>query len=123
LKDSDPESIQRALYAARSHLALSPPSTSSAISILSTHLDTSLAAKAVTALANYVAGSDKSTRVDEVRDLVIETEGAEDDGEGSRNAEESVVRVAAATIFILEGENEEAVATLTEGSAKEDLEW
>lgn len=36
---------------------------------------------------------------------------------------EGVVRVIAGTVFVLEGENEEAVATLTEGKAKEDLEW
>jgi coatomer protein complex subunit epsilon len=29
----------------------------------------------------------------------------------------------AGTVFILEGENEEAVATLTEGAAKTDIEW
>lgn len=78
------------------------------------------AAKAVLALAGYLANDDKASRVDEVRDLVIEAEGAEEEGEESL---EGVIRVVAGTVFILEGENEEAVATLTEGKAKEDLEW
>lgn len=59
--------------------------------------------------------------MDEVRDLVIECESAEE-AEGEESYE-GVVRVVAGTVFILEGENEEAVATLTEGKAKADLEW
>jgi len=52
---------------------------------------------------------------------VIECESAEEvEGEESY---EGIVRVVAGTVFVLEGENEEAVATLTEGKAKEDLEW
>ncbi len=52
-----------------------------------------------------------------MRDLVIECE-----GEGKED-EERVVRVIAGSMFVLEKEVEEAVATLTEGSAKTDLEW
>ena len=37
--------------------------------------------------------------------------------------EERVVGVIAASVFMLEHEVEEAVATLNEGSAKTDLEW
>lgn len=58
--------------------------------------------------------------VDELRDLVIETEGSE---EGEKSIEEGFVRTLAGTVFILQGENEEAVATLTEGAAKTDIEW
>lgn len=47
----------------------------------------------------------------------------EEEGSEERKIEEGVVRVMAGTLFILEGEKEEAVATLTEGSAKTDLEW
>lgn len=57
--------------------------------------------------------------MDELRDLVIETEGSE--GEGS--VEEGFVRTLAGTVFVLEKENEEAVATLTEGAGKMDIEW
>jgi coatomer protein complex subunit epsilon len=51
---------------------------------------------------------------------VIELEGAE---EGDEKTEEGFVRTLAGTVFVLEGENEEAVATLTEGAAKSDIEW
>ena len=119
-----PEPLHRSLYIARSHLALSPPATSAASSALQPFLSLPTppsSAKAVAAFASYLDNSaDKAAKVDEVRDLVIECEGGE--GEGSE-VEERVVRVIAGTMFILEGENEEAVATLTEGSAKNDLEW
>lgn len=75
------------------------------------------------ALANYLSGDDKAARVDEVRDLVIEVESNEGEADDGEESTEGVVRVIAGTVFILEGENEEAVATLTEGRAKEDLEW
>lgn len=62
--------------------------------------------------------------VDEVRDLVLEYEAESgDDIDEEKKVEEGVVRVMAGSIFILEGEKEEAVATLTEGTAKSDLEW
>ena len=56
-----------------------------------------------------------------MRDLVIECEG-EDAGDKAKD-EERVVRVVAGSMFVLEKEVEEAVATLTEGCAKTDLEW
>lgn len=52
---------------------------------------------------------------------MIELEGGEE--EGDQKVEEGIVRTLAGTVFILHGENEEAVATLTEGAAKTDLEW
>lgn len=58
----------------------------------------------------------REEKVEEIRDLVLECEGENDD-------EEKTVRAIAASVFILVGENEEAVATLTEGAAKDDLEW
>lgn len=74
------------------------------------------------ALASYLSDDDKASRVDEVRDLVIEVESNEGEADDEESTE-GIVRVIAGTVFILEGENEEAVATLTEGRAKEDLEW
>ncbi len=59
--------------------------------------------------------------MEEVRDLVIECEGDEAGDEAKE--EERVIRVIAGSMFILEKEVEEAVATLTEGCAKSDLEW
>ena len=55
---------------------------------------------------------------------MLECEGGQgEDDETEAKIEEGVVRVVAGTMFILENEVEEAVATLTEGSAKSDLEW
>lgn len=55
-----------------------------------------------------------------MRDLVLEVEG----GDGAEaEVEEGIVRVMAGSVFYLEKEVEEAVATLTEGNAKADLEW
>lgn len=77
-------------------------------------------AKAVNALAGYLGGGDGASKLEEVRDLVLEFEG---EGDEESKEEEKVVRVVAGTMFILEKENEEAVATLTEGVANSDLEW
>ncbi|OCF45979.1 hypothetical protein I317_00067 [Kwoniella heveanensis CBS 569] len=113
----DPSSLHRALYIARAHLASSPPATSSATTILELFLSAEpapLSAKAVSAFASYLSG--EKDKVDEIRDLVLEVEGAEDE------VEEATVRVVAGSVFVLEGENEEAIATLTEGVAKTDLE-
>ncbi|WVQ83097.1 hypothetical protein IAT38_005235 [Cryptococcus sp. DSM 104549] len=116
----DPSSLHRALYIARSHLALSPPSVSSARAILApflSHDPSPLSARAVDVFAAYVGAgeADKEKYVEEIRDIVLECEDGEDD-------EERTVRTIAGGLFILAGENEEAVATLTEGAAKEDLE-
>jgi coatomer protein complex subunit epsilon len=124
LTPPDAESLHRALYVARSHLASHPPQVTEAQAVLKPFLSLETpppSAKAVSALASYLAGTDKEAKIEEVRDLVIECEGegADDDAKD----EERVVRVAAGTLFILERENEEAVATLTEGCAKTDLEW
>ncbi|KAI9632071.1 coatomer epsilon subunit-domain-containing protein [Dioszegia hungarica] len=123
--DSSADALPRALYIARANLALSPPSISAAQAVLKPFLAESApspAAKAVAALATYLTSeSGRAGVVDEVRDLVLEYE-TEEEGSEERKIEEGVVRVMAGTLFILEGEKEEAVATLTEGSAKTDLE-
>ncbi len=132
---SNPENLSRALYSARSHLALQPPSTSSALSVLAPALKASsppASAKAVAVFAEYISateGDPKSGKVEELRDLLLEYEeegDAEDEGEEGEvgmKEEERIVRVMAGTAFILEGEVEEAYATLTEGCGKTDLEW
>ncbi|OXG18819.1 hypothetical protein C366_02930 [Cryptococcus neoformans Tu401-1] len=116
----DPSSLHRALYIARSHLALSSPSPSSAHAILAPFLSLSpvpLSARAVDVFASIheIEEDAREEKVEEIRDLVLECEGGNDD-------EEKTVRAIAASVFILVGENEEAVATLTEGAAKDDLE-
>ena len=116
----DPSSLHRAIYVARSHLALSPIQTTEASSVIKPFLPAP-AAKATYAFIRYISSSSsKEGIVDELRDLVIELEGAE---EGNEQIEEGLVRSLAGTVFVLEGENEEAVATLTEGAAKSDIEW
>ncbi|KAJ9124033.1 hypothetical protein QFC22_000826 [Naganishia vaughanmartiniae] len=122
---SDPESLSRALYAARSHLALQPPATSAAVSLLNTALSSNeppASARAIQSFAGYLDASedDKESKLDELRDLVLEYEGEEVDEE--TREEERIVRCMAGTAFILQIEVEEAVTTLTEGCGKTDLE-
>lgn len=117
---SDPSSLHRAIYTARSYLALSSPQSKEASAVITPFLPAP-AAKATDAFIRYLStSSDKESIIDELRDLVIELEGAE---EGNEKVEEGLVRALAGTVFVLEGENEEAVATLTEGAAKSDIEW
>ncbi|WOO77444.1 Coatomer subunit epsilon [Vanrija pseudolonga] len=118
----DPSALPRAVYVARSHLALQPADAAAAQAVLKPFLAVEPAppsARAASALATYLSstGTSRAAAVDEVRDLVLEVEGdaVEADVEGP-------TRALAGTIFILEKENEEAVATLTEGAAKADLE-
>ncbi|TXT15862.1 hypothetical protein VHUM_00365 [Vanrija humicola] len=118
----EPAALPRAVYVARAHLALQPAQVVEAQAVLAPFLAVEPAppsARAASALATYLSssGAERAAAVDEVRDLVLEVEG--DDVEADV---EGPTRVLAGTIFILEKENEEAVATLTEGAAKSDLE-
>ncbi|KAI5454947.1 hypothetical protein NCC49_002223 [Naganishia albida] len=122
---SDPESLSRALYAARSHLALHPPATDSAIKLLDSALssnETTASARAIKSFAELLDASDeeKESKLEELRDLLLEYEG-EEVNEDTRE-EERIVRCMAGTAFILQNEVEEAVTTLTEGCGKTDLE-
>ncbi|GHJ88459.1 hypothetical protein NliqN6_4861 [Naganishia liquefaciens] len=122
---SDPESLSRALYAARSHLALAPPATSAATSLLQSALSANeppASARAIKAFADFVdaSGEDKESKLEELRDLLLEYEGEEVNEE--TREEERIVRCMAGTAFILQNEVEEAVTTLTEGCGKTDLE-
>lgn len=123
---SDPESLSRALYAARSHLALHPPATSSALELLGSALSSNeppASARAVKSFTEFLGASDedKEAKLEELRDLLLEYEG-EEVNEDTRE-EERIVRCMAGTAFILQNEVEEAVTTLTEGCGKTDLEW
>lgn len=81
------------------------------------------------ALASYVQAKqttgDVEAILDELRDLTIEAEAtAEETGdEGQEGAGLGLVKVAAATAFIQEGELEEALTTLGAGTGVKDLEW
>lgn len=123
---SDSESLARALYAARSHLALTPPATSAATSLLRSALSANeppASARAVKAFADFAdaSGEDKESKLEELRDLLLEYEGEEVNEE--TREEERIVRCMAGTAFVLRNEVEEAVTTLTEGCGKTDLEW
>lgn len=108
------------LYAARCHLALTPPSPSSALSLLSS-LPTSLDSRAVTALAQYLSGK-KEDAVSELEELLAELgEGGLQEGEEGR-----MCRAVIGTVWILEGEErrEEGVEVLREGvELGQDQEW
>ena len=79
-----------------------------------------VAVKAVASLARYVAAAsstDAEAALEELRDLSVEIEG--DDVEGDEG-DKALVRVLAGTAFARAGEVEEALETL--GTETEDLE-
>ncbi|SCZ98282.1 BZ3500_MvSof-1268-A1-R1_Chr7-1g09082 [Microbotryum saponariae] len=99
------------LYAARAHLALSPPSPSDALSLLSS-LERTLDTRALTALANFLSG-DHERAIEELEEVQIEL------GEGGLEEQEEgrFVRGVLATVWWLSGEEgrrEEAVEMLYE---------
>ena len=121
---TDSESLSRAIYAARSYLAATPPDIDQALSIIAPSLsanEVSPAVRAIKSFADYLAADDKSEKVEELRDLALEFD-AEEINEDTRE-QERIVRVMAGTVFVLEKEVEEAVTTLSEGCGKTDLEW
>jgi coatomer protein complex subunit epsilon len=121
---TDPESLSRAIYAARSHLALTPPDASAALAVIEPALSSdepTSSARAIKAFAEYLQSEDKPSQVEELRDLVLEFDAEEVNEETIED--ERIVRVMAGTAFILEKEVEEAVTTLSEGCGKTDLEW
>ena len=119
-----PEYLPTLLYTARAHIALSNPASALAL----VQADVQPAVRAIRALASYLqaksTSSDVEAILDELRDLAIEVEG-EEDTQAESGAGSSVVRVAAATAFVAEGELEEALTTLGAGADKgvSDLEW
>ncbi|KAM0746353.1 hypothetical protein T439DRAFT_329803 [Meredithblackwellia eburnea MCA 4105] len=97
-------------YAARAHLALTPPATDAALALLAP-LPQTLDTRAVTALANYLAGL-REESVGELDELLAELgEGGLEEGDEGR-----LVRGVVGTVFILEGEErrEEGVEVLRE---------
>ncbi|SCV71043.1 BQ2448_3805 [Microbotryum intermedium] len=110
------------LYAARSHLALSPPSTSSALSLLSSLEPATLDSRALIALSNYLSG-DTDSSIEELEEVQLELgEGGLEEGDQGR-----FVRAIVATVWILtgqEGRREEAVEILNEAiQLGHDQEW
>ncbi|GAA5861567.1 hypothetical protein JCM8547_008075 [Rhodosporidiobolus lusitaniae] len=100
------------LYAARAHLALSPPSPSSALSLLSP-LPQTLDVRAVSSLARYLTGETEDA-VGELEEILAETgeQGLSEDPE----EEGRFVRGVVGTVWVLEGEErrEEGIEVLRE---------
>lgn len=108
------------LYAARSHLALSPPSISYAEGLLSS-IPSTLDSRAVSSLATYLSGSTEEA-VGDLEELLAELgeQGLEEDDEGR------FVRGVVGTVWILEGEErrEEGIEVLREAvELGKDQEW
>lgn len=108
------------LYAARSHLALTPPAIADAQQLL-LPLEQTLDVRAVSALATYLSG-DKEEGVGEAEELLAELgeQGLQEREEGR------FVRGVVGTVYILEGEErrEEGVEVLREAvELGQDQEW
>ncbi|KAF8319920.1 hypothetical protein DL93DRAFT_2164111 [Clavulina sp. PMI_390] len=118
------EYLPTLLYTARSLIALNE----SARVLSFVEADVEPAVRAVRALASYLetkkSGGSVDAILDELRDLTIEAEAAAEEATSSyqEGADVGVVRVAAGTAFIEEGEIEEALTTLGAGTGVKDLE-
>ncbi|PPQ98249.1 hypothetical protein CVT26_003420 [Gymnopilus dilepis] len=115
--ENSPDYHAALLYKARSFIALNEPV--SALELIPEGSE-NVALKAVASLARYVAasGSEQAeAALEELRDLSVEIEG--DDIEGD-DKDKALVRVLAGTAFARAGEVEEALETL--GTETEDLE-
>jgi coatomer protein complex subunit epsilon len=105
------------LYKTRALIALNQ--TTTALQLLSTAPET-ISVKAASALARYVAATEdagKESSLEELRDLSVEIEGDDVDGD---ERDKALVKVLAGTAFARAGEIEEALETL--GTDTEDLE-
>ncbi|GJN89451.1 hypothetical protein Rhopal_002437-T1 [Rhodotorula paludigena] len=110
------------LYAARAHLALTPPATDAALQLLST-LPQTLDTRAVTSLAQYLAGEGEQA-VGDLEELLAEL--GEQGLEEGDDVEGRMVRGVVGTVWILEGEDrrEEGVEILREAvELGKDQEW
>lgn len=103
------------LFAARAHLALSPPATNDATALLEAIFPPTLDSRAVGALAQYLTGDDASA-IDQLEELMTEL------GESGLSEDEEeegrLVRAVVATAYILDGSEDrrdEAVEILREG--------
>lgn len=111
--ENSPDYAQARLFQARAYIALNKPKE--ALNLLGPD-DASLSARAVRALARYVAKDNTEKVLEELRDLSVEIDESVDE------KEKGLVRVVAGTAFTLEGEVEEALETLGAGSGIEDLD-
>ncbi|PFH51763.1 hypothetical protein AMATHDRAFT_58220 [Amanita thiersii Skay4041] len=114
---SSSDHIPMLLYKARASIALNDPQ--GALDLLPDDVD-NVSVRAVAALAKYVAATETTegdAALEELRDLAVEIEGEDVDGD---ERDKALVRVLAGTAFARAGEVEEALETL--GTETEDLE-
>jgi len=115
---SSPDYRPTLIYKARAYIALDDPRA--AIKIIPASENVAL--KAVAALAKYVDAKDassKETSLEELRDLCVEIDDGDVEGE---EKDKDLVRVLAGTAFARAGEVEEALETLGAGTDTENLE-
>lgn len=118
---NSPDYTPTVIYKARAHLALSDPEA--ALQLIPDSENVAL--RAVSALARYDgATKDAETAsaeaaLEELRDLCVEIEGEDVEGD---DKDKWIVRVVAGTAFARAGEVEEALESLCAGSNKDNLE-
>lgn len=111
------------LFAARAHLALSPPATDAANALLEGIFPPTLNSRAVAALAEYLTG-DHAAAIDQLEEIMTEL------GESGLSEEDDdarLVRAVVATAYLLDASDDrrdEAVEILREGiEIGHDQEW
>lgn len=108
-----------AIYQARAYIALDNPKA--ALSVIPQDSE-NVAVRAVASLARYVGANkdtEKDAALEELRDLAVEIEGEDVEGDDS---DKWLVRTLAGTAFAKAGEVEEALETLGAGSNTQSLE-
>ena len=113
----DPNSsdyVPTAIYQARAHIALGNPKAATDVLPESENV----AVRAVSALAKFEGGGGE-TALEELRDLAVEIEGEDVEGD---DRDKWLVRTLAGTAFAKAGEVEEALETLGAGSNTISLE-
>jgi len=106
------------LYHIRSWIALEQ--LDKALGLVSELGDSGIVSRAVRALVSYLKNpGEKETHLEELRDLCVEIEGEDVEGD---EYERGAVRVLAGTAFAREGEMEEALETLGAGTNHTNLE-
>ncbi|KDQ61435.1 hypothetical protein JAAARDRAFT_30871 [Jaapia argillacea MUCL 33604] len=116
---TSPEYTPTLLYKARAYIALNNPD---AVEELIPSDAENVSLRAVSALAEYVAATDddeKESSLEALRDLCVEIEGDEVEGD---ERDKGVAKVLAATAFARAGEIEEALETLGAGTNSDNLE-
>lgn len=114
-RSSDPETVTTLLYAARSHLALSPSNPAAALALLKSIGSQEPHVQAVTSLAKFLQSRNQDDSDAMLSEIVNLTELLDHAVVGQDSGQ--VIRCAAATALYLDGDAEEALNTLGVGTA------